>query len=275
VGGRRVAFVDYGSGSPVVFIHGIPSWSYTFRRQIIALAGRYRVVAPDLLGFGASDGAPRGASFVEQADMVEDLLAMLDLGRIRLVLHDWGGPIGLRWAARHPERVGRLVLINTMASPAFRPPMYWRPLVAPLLGELLVVRWNAFVELLPLALRAAHDPGMLGTYRAAFAAASAALGHSPPREAAWPPGGHARGGIAARGASHALLDPMGRAGSILRAAHPEGPATAAPERPVPHHPQRGHFPFEDQPTTVDWTLKHFLGGDLVDESRCGEFNDGS
>lgn len=166
--GRKVVVVDHGSGEPVVFVHGNPSWSYSFRHQIDALAKRYRVVAPDLLGFGGSEGPAGGATFIDQADMLERLLEELDLGPVHLVLHDWGGPVGLRWAARNAECVKRLVLINTTASPEFRPPLYWRPFTAPLLGDLLVRRLNLFVIGLPLALRAAQDREVWAHYRRAF-----------------------------------------------------------------------------------------------------------
>lgn len=162
--GHRVACVDRGQGPPIVFVHGNPCWSHVFREQIEAFRHRRRVVAPDLLGFGASAGPPRGASFVEQAEMLEALLLELGAREACLVVHDWGGPIGLRWAVRHPERVAALVLVNTTAAPDFAPPLYWRPLAS----ELFAVRANALVLGLPLAMRAARRPREWALYRRAF-----------------------------------------------------------------------------------------------------------
>ena len=164
VTGYQVAFVDQGQGSPMVFVHGNPCWSRVFRKQIEAFQHRHRIVAPDLLGFGASAGPPRGAGFVEQAEMVEALLLQIDAREVCLVVHDWGGPIGLRWAIRHPERVAALVLVNTTVAPDFIPPLYWRPLAS----ELLAVRANAFALGLPLAMRAARRPREWALHRRHF-----------------------------------------------------------------------------------------------------------
>lgn len=112
IGRNRMATIDAGRGPTVTFVHDNPSWSYGFRNQVTRLASSYRVVVPDLLGFGESDGPPGGATFVEQAVALESLLDELALGRVRPVLHDWGGPLGLHWAVKHQDRVLQLVLAN-------------------------------------------------------------------------------------------------------------------------------------------------------------------
>ena len=117
-------YVDEGSrdGSPVVLVHGNPTWGYLWRNFIPSLAATgHRVIVPDHLGFGRSDKPDRAEVYDvrRHADRLEALLETLDLHDATLVAQDWGGPIGLHWATRHPERVAGLFLLNTFA---FRPP---------------------------------------------------------------------------------------------------------------------------------------------------------
>ncbi|GAB3527049.1 alpha/beta fold hydrolase [Pontibacter brevis] len=107
-------FVDEGTGAPIVFVHGTPTWSFVWRQQIKSLSRTYRCVAPDHLGFGLSD-KPKGFAFTPaaHADNLEALIEHLQLRNITLVVHDFGGPIGLRYALRHPENVKNIVLLNT------------------------------------------------------------------------------------------------------------------------------------------------------------------
>jgi len=114
VGPGRMHYVDEGAGRPVVFVHGAPAWSFLWRGAIRALRDRHRCIAPDLLGFGLSE-QPAGFSYHprEQARCLATLLAHLDVRDATLVVHDWGGPIGLAFALEHPERVRDLVLFNT------------------------------------------------------------------------------------------------------------------------------------------------------------------
>ena len=157
-------YVDVGSGSPVVLVHGSPVSSYTFRAQSPALAADHRVIAPDLLGFGKSRGPASGASFREQADALRTLLDRLELGRYSLVGHDWGGPIGLSAACRQPAELTDLILINTTVFSDFRPPLYWRPWVAGPLGRLFVVGLNLPGRLLRQLMRSARDPEVRRRY---------------------------------------------------------------------------------------------------------------
>jgi haloalkane dehalogenase len=135
-------------------LHGNPTWSFYYRHLVLGLRDRYRCVAPDHIGCGLSDKPP-----VEQYDYslksrVDDLEALLDhLGlreNLTLVLHDWGGMIGMAFAARHPERVKRIVASNTGA---FRLPAAKRmPLSLKLgrntrLGAWLILKRNAFCRL--------------------------------------------------------------------------------------------------------------------------------
>lgn len=170
IDGRHVHYVDHGAGPPVVMVHGSPTSSYTFRRQIAALAARFRVIAPDLLGFGLSQGSDGGDAFQQQVTMLCRLLDRLSPGPFRLIGHDWGGPIGLGCAARRAEELRQLVLINTTILADFKPPLYWRPFTMRGLGELLVVRMNIFTRGLPLLMRSARLPAVRQAYARPLAA---------------------------------------------------------------------------------------------------------
>lgn len=114
--GLRLAYVDEGKGPPVVFIHGEPTWSFLWRKVIppIRDAG-YRCIAPDLPGFGRSDKPLdiEWYTYDRHTASVATLLGELKLHDATIVVHDWGGPIGLRVAVEHPDRVGRMVLLDT------------------------------------------------------------------------------------------------------------------------------------------------------------------
>src|SRR5262249_50567248 len=113
--------LDEGRGEPVVMLHGNPTWSFYYRHLVLALRDRFRCVVPDHVGCGLSDKPDPSRYDFSLCRRVDDLGRLLDhLGlreRLTLVLHDWGGMIGMGWAARHPERVARLVVLNTAAFP--------------------------------------------------------------------------------------------------------------------------------------------------------------
>jgi pimeloyl-ACP methyl ester carboxylesterase len=136
--GYRMHYVDVGEGPPVVLVHGSPLSSYAFRHQIAALSPRFRVIAPDLLGFGRSEAPKGGASFLQQSQVLRALFDHLDLDSFRLLVHDWGGPIGVSAVADRLERVRQLVLLNTTLRKSFRPPWYWKPFTAAGTGDLLL-----------------------------------------------------------------------------------------------------------------------------------------
>lgn len=147
-------YVDEGprDGIPIVMVHGNPTWGYLYRRFIKALTGwGFRAIAMDHLGFGRSHKPTRTSAFSipAHADRCEALLESLDLSHAVIVVQDWGGPIGLTWAARHPERVDGLFVLNTF----FQRPVAKVPLPAilhafrtPILGEVLVKGAHAFVK---------------------------------------------------------------------------------------------------------------------------------
>jgi haloalkane dehalogenase len=114
--GLRLHYVDTGAGDPVVCFHGEPTWAYLYRKMVPALVGaEHRVICPDYAGFGRSDKpTDRGwYTYDRHVELMSALLASLDLRDATVVVQDWGGAIGLRWAVENAERVARLVILNT------------------------------------------------------------------------------------------------------------------------------------------------------------------
>ncbi|WP_162051368.1 alpha/beta fold hydrolase [Pontibacter pamirensis] len=111
----QMHYLDEGSGETIVFVHGTPTWSFVWRQQIKALSRNYRCIAPDHLGFGLSDKPSDGFLYTPEAhaENLEALIEHLQLRNITLVVHDFGGPIGLRYALRHPENVKNLIIMNS------------------------------------------------------------------------------------------------------------------------------------------------------------------
>ena len=116
IDGLRLAHIDEGDGAPVVFVHGEPTWSFLWRKVIgpVRDAG-YRCIAPDLAGFGRSDKPTDVGwySYDRHTELTATLLDDLDLRAATVVVHDWGGPIGLRLAVEHAARIDRIVILDT------------------------------------------------------------------------------------------------------------------------------------------------------------------
>jgi haloalkane dehalogenase len=114
--GLRLAHIDEGHGAPVIFMHGEPTWSFLWRKVIppVRDAG-FRCVAPDLAGFGGSDKPTDIGwySYDRHSELAATLLEDLDLRGATIVVHDWGGPIGLRLAVEHAERIEQIVILDT------------------------------------------------------------------------------------------------------------------------------------------------------------------
>ena len=112
----RYHYLDEGSGENLLMLHGNPTWSFYYRNLILGLKGSYRCVVPDHMGMGKSD-KPQDYPYTlsRHIDNLEKLADHLELDDITLVVHDWGGAIGMGFAVRHPERIRRLVIFNTAA----------------------------------------------------------------------------------------------------------------------------------------------------------------
>jgi haloalkane dehalogenase len=116
IDGLRLHYVDEGGGHPIVCFHGEPTWGFLYRMMLPPLVGPgYRVICPDYAGFGRSDKpTDRGwYGYDRHSELVSSLLARLDLSDAVVVVQDWGGPIGLRWAVENDDRVAALVILNT------------------------------------------------------------------------------------------------------------------------------------------------------------------
>jgi haloalkane dehalogenase len=116
VDGLRLAHLDEGKGPPVVFFHGEPTWSYLWRKVIpLVRDAGFRCIAPDYAGFGRSDKPTDLGwyTYDRHTEQTGSLLTELDLRDVTAVVHDWGGPIGLRLAAENPDRIARTVVMET------------------------------------------------------------------------------------------------------------------------------------------------------------------
>ena len=125
--GLRMHYADEGDGDPVLLLHGEPTWAYLYRKMIPTLAGKARAVAPDYLGFGRSDKPTRieDYSYDFHYRSIERFVDELDLHGTTIVVHDLSGPIGLRLAVERPDRVGRLVILNTGVGAGRAPSEEW------------------------------------------------------------------------------------------------------------------------------------------------------
>lgn len=142
----RVHYVDVGDGPVVLLVHGSPISSLAFRHQIVALSESHRVIAIDLPGFGQSEAPAGGAGFHDQTQALRGLLDQLSIERYDMVVHDWGGPVGMASAAMRPGELARTVFINTSMLTGFEPPKTWLayriPRALPRLGQALLVDLN-------------------------------------------------------------------------------------------------------------------------------------
>jgi haloalkane dehalogenase len=174
--GIRYHFLDEGAGEPIVMLHGNPTWSYYYRHIVLALRDSYRIIVPDHIGCGLSDKPDDSRYHYTLASRVNDLEALLNhLGLdtpsaapdsslmahhssltsplaphpspLTLVLHDWGGIIGMAYASRHLERIRRLIILDTAAfhlPPGKRLPWSLRVFRLPILGAFMARGLNAF-----------------------------------------------------------------------------------------------------------------------------------
>lgn len=140
-------YVDVGSGDPFVMVHGNPSWSFEFRALIKHFAQTHRCIAPDHIGFGLSD-KPADWTYLPQqhAENLERLLESLNLHNLTLIFDDWGGPIALSYAIKHPEKVKNIIVTNTWLWPV-NDDWYYRAFsgfMGGAIGRWLIRRYNFF-----------------------------------------------------------------------------------------------------------------------------------
>lgn len=145
--GHNLSFLDEGEGPIIVMLHGNPTWSFYYRNLVRLLRDRYRVIVPDHMGCGLSD-KPQHYPYTLKThiDNLEILLAKRNIEKFSLVVHDWGGAIGLGLAVRYPHRLQSLVLLNTAAFRSPRIPLRIRICRVPILGDLIVRGFNGFAH---------------------------------------------------------------------------------------------------------------------------------
>ncbi len=145
--GRGVmSYLDEGRGEEaVVMVHGNPTWSFYYRNLVLGLRGKMRCIVPDHLGCGLAD-KPQDFDYTlgEHVRNLRALLDSLNLKRIHLIVHDWGGPIGLGTTLPQAEKLGKVVILNTAAFADSRIPWRIRVCRTPVLGEVVVRGFNGF-----------------------------------------------------------------------------------------------------------------------------------
>lgn len=133
-------YVDEGEGEVVMLFHACPLWSFSYRKLIKTLSGKYRVIAPDLLGFGLSD-KPEDFDYMLNSYifLLEEFIQNLSLSRLNIVGHGWGGTIAMGYAVQHPNMISSLVIMNSIAFSQYKIP--WKLAICrlPFIGPLLTV----------------------------------------------------------------------------------------------------------------------------------------
>lgn len=179
VNGLEMAYVEVGQGEPIVFLHGNPTSSYLWRNVIPHLSGRYRCIAPDLIGMGDSaklpESRPSSYTFVQHREYLDALLDQLDLGNsVTLVVHDWGSALGFDWAYRNPDRIHAVAYMEAVVTPVTWNdwPEAARPIFEAMrtnAGEGLILDKNMFVErILPASIIRDLSDEEMEAYRAPF-----------------------------------------------------------------------------------------------------------
>ncbi len=142
-------YVDEGEGHPIVFVHGNPEWSFSFRKPIGRLSRDHRCIAPDHLGFGLSEKPPdTDLGPRAHAKRLDAFLEKLGIERFTLVMNDWGGPIGINVAEQHPERVAGLIVLNAWLWPLNKSPLFqlYSRTMGSILGSGVICRYQLLIR---------------------------------------------------------------------------------------------------------------------------------
>lgn len=147
VGPHRYHYIEEGAGEPVLMVHGNPTWSFYWRNLVLATRTEFRAIAVDHIGCGLSDKPQQYDYTLEtHIDNLVQLITEKDLSDINLLVHDWGGAIGLGAAVRMPDRFKRLVLFNTGAFPPPFIPLRINVCRIPWFGQVAIQGFNAFAR---------------------------------------------------------------------------------------------------------------------------------
>lgn len=146
----KMHFVDEGLGEPIVMVHGNPGWSFEYRNIIKKARETRRCIAPDHLGFGLSD-KPDNFDYLpsSHAKNFEELINSLALEKITFVFNDWGGPIALAYAIKYPQKIKKLVIMNTYLWSVVNDPHYQKfsGFMGGPVGKFLIVNFNFFAKI--------------------------------------------------------------------------------------------------------------------------------
>ncbi len=175
IGDFTLHYVDEGEGEPVLMLHGDPTWGYLWRNFIPCISETKRVIVPDHMGMGKSSVPKEPYPYLlkHHISNLEQLILDLKLSDITLVLHDWGGPVGMGFAIRHPERIKRIVIMNTWAFakwPAGQLPRLLE-IIRSEKGESFVLKKNGYVKRALLGTAnypGKYTPQVLNAYLAPF-----------------------------------------------------------------------------------------------------------
>lgn len=266
VPGAKMHYVDEGSGPPILLVHGTPGWSFEYRELIRQLSKRHRCIAPDMIGFGLSDKPADWRYTLENhTEGLRQLLAHLKIDRYDLVVHDFAGPVALPLALEQPERIKRLVMMNTWMWPLTideefakqkgmvgTAPMRWLYLYANFSARMMVkMSWGKHQKLTPLRHKhflaafpnAASRHGTYGFLRAT-------IDRDDYLESLW-----AKRGQLAK-IPKLLL--WGMADTFVGAVHLKRWRETFPEMPVEELANVGHFPHDEAPELVVPKVDAFL-----------------
>ncbi len=143
--GGRLHYLDEGAGPVIVMVHGNPTWSFYFRHLVSLLRENHRIIVIDHMGCGLSD-KPQDYSYclAQHIENLDCLLTHLQIDRFSLVVHDWGGAIGIGCAVKHISRIEKIVVMNTAAFRSKRIPLRIQLCRLPVLGEIIVRLFNGF-----------------------------------------------------------------------------------------------------------------------------------
>ena len=178
--GQEMAYVEVGSGDPIVFLHGNPTSSYLWRNVIPYLEGLGRCIAPDLIGMGDSaklpNSGPGSYTFVEHRSFLDGLLDLLGVKeRVTFVVHDWGSALAFDWAYRHPDAVKGLAYMEAIVTSgnwsemSERARKIFQALRSPA-GEQMILEQNSFIEVnLPATIQRKLTEEEMADYRRPFA----------------------------------------------------------------------------------------------------------
>jgi len=147
VDGKRLHYIDEGCGPVIVMVHGNPTWSFYFRKAILHLLNNYRVIALDHIGCGLSD-KPQNYNYCldQHIQNLTTLLTHLKIDNCSLMVHDWGGAIGMGYAVRNLDSIKAIVILNTAAFRSTKIPLRISLCRLPIIGEIIVRGMNGFAR---------------------------------------------------------------------------------------------------------------------------------